>query len=140
MPAGYEGNRHSRLRGLRHCSQLLLQRVSPAALDSREDFNSINCIRHRRITRLTPSPSLCSYGPVEMGAAPIGSDNSLLNRKNGSRATDDDSFSGQPKAHDPLARHECLPSMPVRLQMGLGFRGRHSSHSSWWVGLRRLWG
>ena len=70
MPAGYEGNRHPRLGGLRHRSQLLLQRVSPAALDSCEDFNSINCIRHRRITRLTPSPSLCSYGPVEMGAAP----------------------------------------------------------------------
>jgi hypothetical protein len=70
MLAGYEGNRHSGLGGLRHRCQLLLQRISTPALHSREHFNSINSIRHRRITRLTPSPSLCSYGPVEMGAAP----------------------------------------------------------------------
>ena len=71
MPAGNIGNRHPGLGCLRHRSQLLLQRVSPAPLDSCEDFNSIDCVRHRRMTRLTPSPSLCSYGPVEMGAAPV---------------------------------------------------------------------
>ena len=71
MLAGHEGNRHSGLGGLRHRRQLLPQRISTPALHSREHFNSINSIRHRRITRLTPSPSLCSYGPVEMGAAPV---------------------------------------------------------------------
>jgi len=70
MLAGYKGNRHSWLGGFCHCRQLLLHGISTSALHAGEDFNSINCVRHRRITRLTPSPSLCSYGPVEMGAAP----------------------------------------------------------------------
>jgi hypothetical protein len=48
----------------------VFQGVSPPALDTGKDFNSINGVRHKRMTRLTPSPSLCSYGPVEMGAAP----------------------------------------------------------------------
>ncbi len=70
MSSGHEGNRHPRLGYLGDGCQLLLQAVSPAALYAGKDFNSINGVRHRRMTRLTPSPSLCSYGPVEMGAAP----------------------------------------------------------------------
>jgi len=32
-----------------------------SALYAGEDLNSINCVRHSRITRRTPGPSLCSY-------------------------------------------------------------------------------
>ena len=71
MTAGNVGNRHPGLGRFRQDCQLLVQRVAPAALDAGKNFHSIN-IRHSRMTRLTPSPSLCSYGPVEMGAAPQG--------------------------------------------------------------------
>lgn len=71
MLAGHKRNRHSRLGGFRHRRQLLLYRISTSALYAGEHLNSINCVRHSRITRRTPSPSLCSYGPVEMGAAPL---------------------------------------------------------------------
>ena len=71
MTAGYVGNRHPGLGGFRQNRQLLVQRVTPATLDARKNFDSIN-IRHSRMTRLTPSPSLCSYvrfkwGPLQPG-------------------------------------------------------------------------
>jgi hypothetical protein len=69
MTADYIESRHPGLGCLRYRGQLVLQRVKPAALDSCEDLNPINCVRHRHMTRITPTPSLCSYGPVEMGAA-----------------------------------------------------------------------
>jgi hypothetical protein len=36
-------------------------------LDLREDFDSINTARHSRITRPTPSASLCSYVRLKWG-------------------------------------------------------------------------
>jgi hypothetical protein len=67
MTAGHVGNRHPRLGGFGHGSELLLHRVTPASLDPGEDLNSICCIRHSRITRRTPSPSLCSYVRLKWG-------------------------------------------------------------------------
>ena len=60
MTTGYVGNRHPGLRCLGQNCQLLVQRVTPSTLDAGKNFDSIN-IRHSRMTRLTPSPSLCSY-------------------------------------------------------------------------------
>lgn len=61
MTAGHIGNRHAGPGRLRQHRQLLIQRITPTALDPREHFDSINTIGHSRMTRLTPSPSLCSY-------------------------------------------------------------------------------
>lgn len=66
MTAGYVGNRHPGLRGFGQYRQLLIQRVTPATLDAGKNFDSIN-IRHSRMTRLTPSPSLCSYVRFKWG-------------------------------------------------------------------------
>ena len=60
MTAGYVGNRHPRLGCFGQNRQLLVQRVTPATLDAGKNFDSINT-RHSRMTRLTPSSSLCSY-------------------------------------------------------------------------------
>ncbi len=68
MTAGYVGNRHPGLRGFGQYRQLLIQRVTPATLDAGKNFDSIN-IRHSRMTRLTPSPSLCSYVRCKWGLA-----------------------------------------------------------------------
>ena len=69
MTAGYVGNRHPRLGCFGQNRQLLVQRVTPATLDAGKNFDSINT-RHSRMTRLTPSSSLCSYvrskwGPLQ---------------------------------------------------------------------------
>jgi hypothetical protein len=61
MTAGYIGNRHSRLSCLSQEGQLLIHCEAPAALDSSKNLDSINAVRHRRITRLTPSSYLRSY-------------------------------------------------------------------------------
>ena len=60
MTAGDIGNRHPGLGCLGQNRQLLVQRVTSPTLDARKNFDSINT-RHSRMTRLTPSPSLCSY-------------------------------------------------------------------------------
>jgi hypothetical protein len=66
MTAGYVGNRHPGLGGFGQYRQLLIQRVTPPTLDAGKNFDSIN-IRHSRMTRLTPSPSLCSYVRFKWG-------------------------------------------------------------------------
>jgi len=66
MTAGYVGNRHPGLGCFGQNRQLLVQRVPPATLDAGKNFDSIN-IRHSRMTRLTPSPSLCSYVRFKRG-------------------------------------------------------------------------
>lgn len=66
MTAGYVGNRHPGLSCLGQYRQLLIQRVTPPTLDAGKNFDSIN-IRHSRMTRLTPSPSLCSYVRFKWG-------------------------------------------------------------------------
>src|SRR5271170_2710061 len=76
MTAGYVGNRHPGLGGFGQYCQLLIQRVTPPTLDAGKNFDSIN-IRHSRMTRLTPSPSLCSYvrfkwGPFQAHRNPPG--------------------------------------------------------------------
>jgi hypothetical protein len=47
--------------------QFLIHRPASPALDLREDFDSINTARHSRITRRTPSASLCSYVRLKWG-------------------------------------------------------------------------
>jgi transposase len=61
MTAGHEGNRHAGLGSLSHRGELLLQRISPAALDSREDFDSIGTVRHRHMTRRSVMDSPCIF-------------------------------------------------------------------------------
>src|SRR5882762_890435 len=70
MTAGHVGNRHAGLCGFRQDCKLLVHRVAPATLDRREDFDSIDTAGHSRMTRRTPSSSLCSYvrskwGPLQ---------------------------------------------------------------------------
>src|SRR5215469_13054706 len=67
MTASYVGNRHARLGGFGQDRQLLIHRPASPALDLREDFDSINTARHSRITRHTPSASLCSYVRLKWG-------------------------------------------------------------------------
>jgi len=67
MTAGHVGNRHAGLACLRQDRQLLIHRPAAPALDLREDFDSINAARHSRITRRTPSSSLCSYVRFKWG-------------------------------------------------------------------------
>ena len=66
MTAGYVGNRHPGLGGFGQYRQLLIQRVTPPTLDAGKNFDSINT-GHSRMTRLTPSPSLCSYVRFKWG-------------------------------------------------------------------------
>jgi hypothetical protein len=66
MTAGYVGNRHAGLAGLGQYRQLLVQRVTAATLNAGKNFDSINT-RHSRMTRLTPSSSLCSYVRFKWG-------------------------------------------------------------------------
>src|SRR5215468_6765836 len=75
MTAGHVGNRYARLSCFRQDRQLLIHRPAASALDLREDFNSVNTARHSRITRRTPSSSLCSYvrfkwGPLQISIRP----------------------------------------------------------------------
>jgi hypothetical protein len=67
MAAGHVGNRHAGLARLRQDRQLLIHRPATSALDLREDFDSVNIARHSRITRRTPSASLCSYVRFKLG-------------------------------------------------------------------------
>ena len=67
MTASYVGNRHARLGGFGQDRQFLIHRPASPALDLREDFDSINTARHSRITRRTPSASLCSYVRLKWG-------------------------------------------------------------------------
>lgn len=75
MRAGNIGNRHPRLGGLLHHSHLLIRGISTPALDAGKHFNTLRIVRHSRITRLTPSLSLCSYvrskrGPLQIFPRP----------------------------------------------------------------------
>jgi len=67
MTAGHVGNRHAGLACLRKDRQLLIHRPAAPALDLGEDFDSVNTARHSRITRRTPSASLCSYVRFKWG-------------------------------------------------------------------------
>ena len=67
MTASYVGNRHARLDCFGQDRQLLVHRPASPALDLRKDFDSINTARHSRITRRTPSASLCSYVRLKWG-------------------------------------------------------------------------
>ena len=58
MTAGYIGNRHSGLGRFLDKGHLLLCGVTPAALDSGKHFDSINTVRHSRMTRRKPSSYL----------------------------------------------------------------------------------
>lgn len=75
MTAGHIGNRHPGLGSLGQNREFLVQRVTPATLNAGKNFDSINT-RHSRMTRLTPSSSLCSYvrlkwGPLQLATAAI---------------------------------------------------------------------
>src|SRR5215475_4206772 len=67
MTAAHVGNRHAGLGRLRQDRQLLVHGPASPALDLREDFDSVNTARHSRITRRTPSSSLCSYVRFKWG-------------------------------------------------------------------------
>lgn len=70
MVTRYIGNRHAGLSRFLQYRQLLIQRIPTAALDRTQHFNSIATVRHRRMTKLTPSSQVTQLCPVEMGAAP----------------------------------------------------------------------
>jgi hypothetical protein len=58
MTAGYIGNRHSGLGRFLDKGHLLLCGIPPAALNSGKHFDSINTVRHSRMTRRKPSSYL----------------------------------------------------------------------------------